>query len=1456
MTIKIFAIVPDTSTEQEGSFKVADSDYRVPEGTTAMYAAFAIDPATGSPRASQPGGLVNITFTDGSAKTADNDYSADNRQLALGQIFTAEALDDYVADNNESFNVSVSRFTNEASFSSVTYINAVTVIVDDSNPDTPDTPDEPNQEVVLVRIAGPATVIEGNTTTNYTVTLTETPVTDVTVKLTYTGTATDGTDYTKEVSVVVPAGSKTATFDLATIDDVYADNGETIIVTLGQITGGGFESIKADPTKDSVTTTILDDSNPDTPDTPDEPNQEVVLVSIAGPATVIEGNTTTNYTVTLTETPVTDVTVKLTYTGTATDGTDYTKEVSVVVPAGSKTATFDLATIDDVYADNGETIIVTLGQITGGGFESIKADPTKDSVTTTILDDSNPDTPDTPDEPNQEVVLVSIAGPATVFEGNTTTNYTVSLTETPLTAVTVKLTYTGTATDGTDYTKDVQVTVPAGSKTATFDLATIVDTIPDNGETIIVTLGQITGGGFEDIRANTTANTVTTTILDAPIEYTFKLFAANGDGVPLTDGNGNYVSASQVNEDAANGPTSAHYVVLAVDGSGAPLSGQPSGTVGIGFNNNTAEAEDYTGAVSRAEIGKVFTATATDDVLADNGETFVVSLVGGYSGTETVFYDPSKVTTTILDETDNDQDDPPPPNDNDSAYTFKLFASDAQGNIVTTASTINEEGQTSAYYVVKAVDAFGNVLTTNQPPTGTVEVSFTNNGSTSDGDYTKSVTTTAAIGSAFSSTAINDALPDNGETFTVRLVGNYRGAAAYEAVTYDPATVTTTITDADLPALQLQAYIQVADAGAGTVSYGGHNWAKVGSIGEESNTQATYTVLALDATGTPRVSQPGGDVTISYAAGTPPAEGGGVDYTAPTTSVALGGTFNATAFNDAFPDSGEKFTISVTDLTTKSNYATVGFGDAVTTTITDADLPALQLQAYIQVADAGAGTVSYGGHNWAKVGSIGEESNTQATYTVLALDATGTPRVSQPGGDVTISYAAGTPPAEGGGVDYTAPTTSVALGGTFNATAFNDAFPDSGEKFTISVTDLTTKSNYATVGFGDAVTTTITDADLPAPSLKAWSDVVQSDQGELDQGDNTAKTFTVTQQQLSNQADANNKWFDGGIGTMLAEGQSLASVANQYAPRDITLAFTAPVTFTFINEVGDYHSVIGWYNKNEPGVGHVVWADAGVGSSSFTTPTPMPQGTDLGFFMISNGSPPNNVSIPETVYFKGGVAYTEPDGAGTLLKSAGGSNQVWFSNNPNGDGQQHVVTGLDADDKSLLYVGFEDLNNGGDKDYNDVVFKVDLGDANKLIADPVTFDLGVDIDDRSALLGHVTVAFDLGLNDEVFFGSVAGLQVSGPVVNPGTGFTTYTIDNALNPSDLINAGDAEDLLDSFKILVGNTSPSGEYANVDYADRTAEVRMFSAEVDALGQAIELGDPAHAIFQLVKDQNNPV
>ncbi|WP_176716484.1 hypothetical protein, partial [Aeromonas sp. EERV15] len=84
------------------------------------------------------------------------------------------------------------------------------------------------------------------------------------------------------------------------------------------------------------------------------------------------------------------------------------------------------------------------------------------------------------------------------------------------------------------------------------------------------------------------------------------------------------------------------------------------------------------------------------------------------------------------------------------------------------SSTVSEEGETSAYYVVRAVDANGTVLATQ--PGGNVSVSFGNLGTTSSADYSASKTT-VAVGEVFSAKAVNDALADNGEQFKVSLNG-------------------------------------------------------------------------------------------------------------------------------------------------------------------------------------------------------------------------------------------------------------------------------------------------------------------------------------------------------------------------------------------------------------------------------------------------------------------------------------------------------------------------------------------------------------------------------------------------------------------------------------------------------------------------------------------------------------
>ncbi|MFT7287622.1 MAG: hypothetical protein ACI87W_001736 [Halieaceae bacterium] len=201
------------------------------------------------------------------------------------------------------------------------------------------------------------------------------------------------------------------------------------MLTISTLSDGGFEALELGTS--TVTTTIIDDSNPATPTTPDEPDQDPVTLSIAGPATVAEGADTTDYTLSLLDKngdPIvaeSAISVTVTYTGTATGtatGTepdaDYITETTITIPAGSSSQTFDLTTIDDAFADNGETIILTISTTDGGGFEALELGAS--TVTTTITDadfvDDNEELSTLEDTPLSDNVLTN-ASPATTSEG-------------------------------------------------------------------------------------------------------------------------------------------------------------------------------------------------------------------------------------------------------------------------------------------------------------------------------------------------------------------------------------------------------------------------------------------------------------------------------------------------------------------------------------------------------------------------------------------------------------------------------------------------------------------------------------------------------------------------------------------------------------------------------------------------------------------------------------------------------------------------------------------------------------------------------------------------------------------------------------------------------------------------------------------------------------------------------
>ena len=401
--------------------------------------------------------------------------------------------DDPIADSGETFTLTATQVSGTTANSGDT---GTATIFDDPVPDP-----------TLVSITGPGSVTEGNSAT-YDIEIDNVPLTDVTVTFTYSGTASGGTDYSGVASVTILAGSTLATVTIPTIDDTLGEPIENFTITIDSVTGGSLESVLIDPVNFEVTTDIIDDDAP-----------KIAVNDVI----VTEGfDAFAEFTVELSNPTFEDIDFAISATGVTAngetvdfgilgldelevfDGTNFVPATSATFVPGATTILLRTPIVDDVLAEPVETFTVTV-TVTGGTTCNAF-----DTGTGTIQDDTS----------DPETVLVSLTGPPSVVEGATTTPYTLTLTDPsglPINAaedITVTLAYTGVAADGSDFSAVATVVIPQGSGTGTFTLPTVNDSLFEGDEEIIVTIDEVTGGGFEAIAADSMANTVTTVITD------------------------------------------------------------------------------------------------------------------------------------------------------------------------------------------------------------------------------------------------------------------------------------------------------------------------------------------------------------------------------------------------------------------------------------------------------------------------------------------------------------------------------------------------------------------------------------------------------------------------------------------------------------------------------------------------------------------------------------------------------------------------------------------------------------------------------------------------------------------------------------------------------------------------------------------------------------------------------
>ncbi len=308
------------------------------------------------------------------------------------------------------------------------------------------------------------------------------------------------------------------------------------------------------------------------------------------------------------------------------------------------------------------------------------------------------------------------------------------------------------------------------------------------------------------------------------------------------------------------------------------------------------------------------------------------------------------------------------------------------------------------------------------------------------------------------------------------------------------------------------------------------------------------------------------------------------------------------------------------------------------------------------------------------------------------------------------------------------------------------------------------------------------------------------------------------------------------------------------AAGDLSVDFGTTAQISFVKTEAGYSNTLGFYNIGLDGtIQSATIAFETVKTyhpgDAATINLPGAPDTDFGFFIISDGFTKNNgynaVDLDHgTLNFiykyntgqerlakitddGSSVSLVYDDGHGHETKLKGDMYHTTLrdgSTGLNADHATHVVSGvINNGDDSRLRIGFEDLKNLGDADYNDVVFDVS-------VASKSTQRLVVSDDD--VLYGDAgNDSLDGGVGDDVLNGG-AGADI----LRGGYGIDTFVFDLLDGMADTVkdfHGGAGGDVLDVASLLQGYdplTRLLSDFVALTQSGSNTELR-----INALGQS---------------------